>query len=532
MVSILSQSSSNPDFSQKLRETFGSLFSSEIEDDVIETEAPATEFTHSCAWFIRNAKNLNPRTYKGHFENNLFSLEDAAAHIHSDFHHPFMTEKMRFFLENLRVELFPQEDTLIRCLHYPMSIDEFKILYTIFLNSGFKGQIPDEFVSFALRKASNCVVSRTGLDEARILKEIISNKFNFKEDNYALLSVPLGQEVEHKTKMTKIQVQINQFENCNNRKTAIFDKTVAISSKEDLKIINTEQKIKDVHQIKDIVKICSLPIGDFVCASRGGKVTRVSQQNGRYSNITELQTDINILDFKMSAGPKQTFAAINYDRSKIAYGNNDVTQYISLSDESSSFGDFQIFNDRLFVCEDESLLFYANGQKVSALGIGDTLVSIQIDRSSLNIGCCTESNFYLVDMRCFNQLGFPPTHLSNLKSFHPSPIGDIGVLVARGEIAVFDFRQPDSILSRITFESSPKIKGDWIDGTRLFYASTHDSFMFICPYLSSPILETYSLIPEKVKNVKSNLNLSLVQQQNTLTLFGGYGNKIFFPSKI
>ena len=75
-----------------------------------------------------------------------------------------------------------------------------------------------------------------------------------------------------------------------------------------------------------------------------------------------------------------------------------------------------------------------------------------------------------------------------------------------------------------------EIKGMWMPESRIFSVALNETFNIMCPYLKMPILESYRIPDHLVVSIHSTLELSIVQQENSMTFIGGFGYPYYIPS--
>lgn len=564
MMESSSDSLANRDssLSQSAQRSLESLLLSDQEDDSLQSKTDNfTQFTHSTAWFVINSLSLNPRTCSGNFERGGFNLYDSVINKNSKFVHPYLPRDLRILIENIRVMEFSSEDKMPRCLHFPLQENELKVLLAILSNLNLNNndnKIYKNKLVFLMRIAGRVMEGRVSFDASRILNDLIKNKFTIKDDDVGIFSVPEDHPVEFDKKMTIRSVPISK-ELGKTRAIALNKRIFAIASSKSISVIDTEKKKNIKFPVGNIQTVCSVPNGNFLTCSKDGFVHEIVMNNDVNGILMHPVTYINdsVGDFKISFGGERNYAISNNDRTKIYSGIQQEYYQINLD---TPYIDFDINNDDIYVATENSVEYYQWGKHYASWTSPEQMASICVDDMANSIGCCTKSGIYMIDLRSPHINALCTQNCNNLVSLHVSPFLDLAVAITKNGIISFDMRQTESTLSQISFSSSRSpsisrsqspsvqspltspvsssssanekmdIKGKWMPESRLFSLAFSDSFNITCPYLKSPILESYKIPCDNIVSLHSNLQISVVQQESFITFIGGYGYPFHVPS--
>ncbi|OHT00806.1 hypothetical protein TRFO_07793 [Tritrichomonas foetus] len=522
-----------PSPSPSIHISFESLLPSDHDDDdLIPPNADnITEFTRSTAWYVRNSLLLNPRSYFGHFERGTFNLYESIYNEGTKFARPFLPKKIRNMIENMRIINLSSDDKLMRCLHFPIQDDELRILLAIVMNLNNDRNFYKKKLTFAVRNAAQALPGRISYDAARILKEVGKNNYMNKNDHFGIFSIPTDKPVEHNNSMTIRSVPISQ-QYGNKRSVALINRIVAIGNDQFINVINTKRRENIRFPVQNNCFICSTQNGNFITCTKNGMIHEINLNND--SNVhkaTMLQiSNLNnqISELKVSSGGECSYAAVNENKTEIYSGIKDEFYKIELEEP---LNDFSVNNDDIYVADENGIHYYEFGIKYAQWDSPKPVKSMSFDPMSLLIGCCTEEGCYLIDGRTPYMLGLGAPDWNNLESFLISPYMDLAVAITKDGFLTFDIRQPEKPISHLTFQSTPsKIIGEWMPESRLFNLAYNNTFNISCPYLQMPIIESYQIPNDNILSLHTNLQLSVVQQESSITFIGGFGFQFHVPS--
>lgn len=501
---------------------------SSVQDDIL------SESTQPTAWFVKNYMNINPRAYYGQFEIGNFNYYDSHALHNSNYVRPFLPKDVRYLLLNQRVILLSHDNINPRCLHFPVQEDECKIILKICRHLYNKGKSMNQFV-FAMRNASLALPGRVSFDIPRILKDLSENNIKIDKNEVGIFAVEPNRPAEIKEQMTYLSLPINP-QLGETRKVALNNRIIAISSDNIIQIIDTENNKCQKYPIPDIISICSVPTGDFLTCTKSGFIHEfVKKENFDESIIYQVTNiDDKIGDFKVSEGGERSYAAANTKKTIIYSGIGEEFYEITFNKE---FVDFVINNDDIYVATQHNTIeYYQYGQQFATWKSPSNITSLTIEPMSLSVGICACQKCYILDARTPSIIGLANFETMNPLSLHFSPFLDLSVVITDQGFSTFDIRQSNHVLSSVKVasrhEKLSNIKGDWMPESRLFSLAFKDSFLITCPYLGSPVLESYQIPFNDLISIHTNLQLNVIQQQNSITFIGGYGYPFHVPTVI
>ena len=526
----------------EVRMPCGALLISDTEDDRKVTDADATEFTHSTVWYCRNSQYLVHRTYLAHFERGLFSLADAAASPATKYMRPFLPERVRDYVENLRVVLVGSQEVETRCLHFPITIEEFKLLVSFIARAKTHGKPSQERLVFAIRSAASAMVGRVGFDAARMVRECSEKNFAFVEEKCGLFTAQCGTRAK-KAKPVRVATATRDPRLPGNRVVAMSGKNLYVSHSDEVRIAMLDEKRMLRIGVKGVVEMAPLPNGDVVIATWSGRIVISSFVNSRPQALEAMNIQKPVMGAKVSRGGVPTFAVLGANRQFLVVGHE--TRGLTVT-PSEKIVDYDINNDDCYVATDNCVHYYLAGEQVMSWDIRPMyeqdkadrhapIKSLCMDPMTMSIGVCTEDRCYLVDPRMPRVIGAADFRTpGKILSYHPSQFMDIGVILHSNGFATVDVRKPEAPMSKFSFAHQDDLRplGQWISGSRLFAMTVQDKFLIACPYLREPVLEAYDL-PKGggiVQRIGASLDLAYVHQPNRLTVFGMSGVEVSVPS--
>ena len=518
------------------------LLISDTEDDCTVGDSNATEFTHSTVWYCRNSQYLVHRTYLAHFERGLFSLTDAGPTPETKYMRPFLPENVRNYLENLRVVLVGSKEVRTRCLHFPITSDEFKLLVSFLARAKTHGKPSQERLVFAIRNAANAMVGRVGFDAARMVKECNLKNFTFTEERFGLFTAKCGEETQ-KTSPVTIASASYDMSYPGRRVVALSDHSLYIANEQEVRMVQIVDKKVMRMRLSGVTAMQTLPTNEVMMASKNGHIVCASTTDGQPKAAEVMNVATPVLRMKVSRGGIQSFALMGSDDQTMFFGTRSGGAVNRVSFHEKVV-DYDLNNDDCYVAQASKLLYFLAGQESMTWDLNEMyeqtrvetgpITSVCMDAMTMSIGVCTSTRCFLVDARMPRLIGAAEFRVpGTILSFHPSPFMDIGVVLHDRGFATVDVRKPEAPMSKFIFSNEHEVNplGTWIRGTRLFAMTSGNKFLVTCPYLRKPVLEAYELPMNggQVVSLSADLNVAVVQQTQNLSVFGGVGTSISFP---
>lgn len=549
----MNQKNHDQSLPQSKQISFESLLLSDQECDLPQANTEnITLFTHSSAWSVINSHLLNPRVRFGNFERGTFNLYDSIINTNSKYCRPYLPQESRIFIENMRVMNLSYQDKLPRCLHFPLQDNELKILMALLsnLNLSSYNKIYKNKLIFLMRMAGRLMEGRISFDASRILKDAINNGFTIKDDDVGIFSVPVDHPVEINKKMTMRTVSVSHKLGTT-RSIALNNRIFAIASSKSINVIDTENKKNIKFNVEKIQNVRSVPNGNFLACTENGFVHEIIMSTDFDRLAMRQITHINdtIGELKISNGGERNYAISNKNKTAIYSGIQREYYKIKLKEP---FIDFNVNNDDVYVATENTVEYYQFGKQYATWNSIGQIRSISIDSMASSIGCCTKNGCYIIDLRSPHINALCTQNCNNPVSLHMSPFLDLAVAITENGMITFDLRQPDNVVSHVSFSRSQSsssfsplnspvhspssssdkidIKGTWMPESRLFSLVFTDSFNITCPYLQMPALESYKIPDDSLVSIHSNLQLSIIQQKNSISFIGGFGYPFHVPS--
>lgn len=489
-----------------------------------EENTHATEFTHSSAWYVRNALNIHRRCYFAHFEKGLFLTSDLDLDPKAPLHKPFLPQKSMYLIENLRLAPFPPRDMEWRCLHFPVSSQELQNLLSAIRNIKYKEIPTNSQLIFAFRTIRHHMLGRNSFDIARLCQENARNDFK-SVSNVALFAAPLN-TTGRVSKMSQCTSIISD-EYQKQRVIEFHGSTLMVSNGDQLSIFDVTKKSKSVLGIDNIQRIKYHNDGDYFIAKSTGNVKIVSISGDNWVEKSDFELPIQIDDFKISSTITKSYGALDPTKKTFVFGCQGKMHVFNFDDPII---DYCVLNSFSFVASKYCIKYLNRGSEITSWSAPEEPVRLNIHSQNKIISCCTRNNCFLIDARSPRTIGLVHSKIAQENSdFQISSFLDIGVLTTNKGLFSVDVRCPERLLSSIIFENDLPISGGWIPQSRLYTATQADKFVVLSPYLNNPYLEGYQIPLDKVLKMYPGINCTLIHQDHQLTLMGGFGQKVFIP---
>jgi hypothetical protein len=261
--------------------------------------------------------------------------------------------------------------------------------------------------------------------------------------------------------------------------------------------------------------------GDFLAGTRAGKVVEISK-----SEATELcDIGFGVAALKVSHGGALTFCACDASRTRLSFHGSAPRRF------DGPIVDFAVCNEDVYIAHDADVQYLLCDAEAATWTAATAVRSVAVDANSMAVACCTGDGCFVLDSRAPTLIGIGLSGATDIHRFLPAPFMDIALVTHGRGFSVIDLRRPEVLFATCRFDpDNAPLVGEWLPNSRLFATAWPGKFAVCSPYLRAPIVEMYEIALEPVRGVQPNLGLSLVLQERSLTVFGGFGEAFAVPA--
>ena len=392
-----------------------------------------------------------------------------------------------------------------------------------------KGDITEEFIQFCLRQIAPSILSRTGMDLARIWQELAKSKYAFQpeKDSKVLVArrcISFNNPTFSSTLYTT-QITSNTIICLNDHFLCSSD-----TSKLSFWDISTGNYVE--YDIPNVKFITPIKTGGFIFATYDGSVISTIRDFNKFSPV--LSAKFAIGELKASRGLHTTFAMVDVTRKVLIYCTPDSIQYTVFDNE---IVDFDIFNQKVFVATNSP-----ETQK-GKITLFDCVTPVHDWESDLpikkikwlpeikNLGIITTKTFAVVDPRvtCISIV-----YDDIIFDFSYSPINRYLCLFKKESVEIIDDKTG---FSKATYSlrssKSVEYKAEWLKNDDLLSIFTSNgSYILLSPEIMSPVLENIAIEPCQPLSLQTSYSVAMLITEDKAIFISTDPSRLFVPQSL